>query len=104
MQSRLDSRRGTLTDVAGRLKTSGKGSGAVIRHGTKTVAAVGQAHEVSRLRARKRSRGALPKVSFSAPVLRHVRAAAMDSDDQVALAQQHRGAPHGVVGHPEVAG
>jgi hypothetical protein len=36
--------------------------------------------------------------------LRHIGAPPVDGDDQAALAQQHRGAPHGVVGHPEVAG
>jgi hypothetical protein len=36
--------------------------------------------------------------------LRHVGAPAVDSDNQAALAEQHRSAPHGVVGHPEVAG
>jgi hypothetical protein len=34
----------------------------------------------------------------------HVSAPPVDSDDQAALAEEHRGAPHGVVGHPAVAG
>src|SRR5213078_4499588 len=34
----------------------------------------------------------------------HVGAAAVHSDNQTALAKQHRGAPHSVVGDPAVAG
>ncbi len=34
----------------------------------------------------------------------HVGAPPVDSDNQAALAEQHRGAPHSVVGHPAVAG
>jgi hypothetical protein len=40
----------------------------------------------------------------SSRALRHVSAPSMDRDDQAALAQQYRGASHGVVGHPQVAG
>jgi hypothetical protein len=50
-------------------------------------------------------RDAFPEGRFYEPCtkLGHVGSAPVDGDDQIALAKQHRGAPHSVVGHPEFA-